>query len=142
VTERRGHSREETVEHFLVALDARLRAEIARTPAALPARALLDAGGKRLRARLLWWSASATAPSPLHPENERLLRAAAAIELAHLGSLIHDDIVDGGETRRGISTLHHQYGVRIATDTGSATSSLARCANAVPVWVAMRTPGG
>jgi heptaprenyl diphosphate synthase len=125
VTERRAHGREETLERFLGALEARMRAEIARTPAALPARTLLDAGGKRLRARLLWWSASATAPSPLFPEHEPLVRAATAIELAHLGSLIHDDIVDGGETRRGIATLHHQYGVRSATDAGAVLAHLA-----------------
>lgn len=112
-------------EYFLTALDARMRAEIARTPAALPARTLLDAGGKRLRARLLWWSANATASAPLHPEHEPLVRAAAAIEFAHLGSLIHDDIVDGGDTRRGIATVHHQCGVRVATEAGVALAHLA-----------------
>jgi geranylgeranyl pyrophosphate synthase len=121
----RPHAGGAALEHFLAALDTRMRAEIARTPAALPARMLLDAGGKRLRAQLLWWSANATAPAALDPENERLVRAATAIEFAHLGSLIHDDIVDGGETRRGIATLHHQYGVRIATDAGTALAHLA-----------------
>ncbi len=112
------------VDVFLVALEARLRAELARTPVALPARDLLEAGGKRLRARLLWWSACATAAIPPEPTLEPLVRAAAAIELAHLGSLVHDDIVDGGTSRRGVPTVHQTHGIRAATDAGAALAHL------------------
>ncbi|MBX9719830.1 MAG: polyprenyl synthetase family protein, partial [Candidatus Obscuribacterales bacterium] len=104
---------------FLAALNSRLFFEVDRTPVAAPARRLLEAGGKRLRARLLWWSARATAPASFDPTHERLVRAAAAVELAHLGSLVHDDIVDGGDARRGVPTLHRTHGVRVATDAGA-----------------------
>jgi geranylgeranyl pyrophosphate synthase len=113
------------IESFLAAVETQMRAEIARTSVAAPARRLLDAGGKRLRARLLWWSANAATRDPLHPHDPSLIRAATAIEFAHLGSLIHDDIVDGGDTRRGVSTLHRELGIGVATDAGAALAHLA-----------------
>jgi heptaprenyl diphosphate synthase len=115
----------DALDAFLAALNTRLFFEVDRTPVAAPARRLLEAGGKRLRARLLWWSARATAPLAFEPTHERLVRAAAAVELAHLGSLVHDDIVDGGDARRGVPTLHRTHGVRVATDTGAALAHLA-----------------
>jgi heptaprenyl diphosphate synthase len=114
----------DALDAFLAALNARLSFEVDRTPVAAPARRLLEAGGKRLRARLLWWSARATAAA-FDPTHERLVRAAAAVELAHLGSLVHDDIVDGGDARRGVPTLHRTHGVRVATDAGAALAHLA-----------------
>lgn len=111
-------------DRFVALVETEVRALIARTPAAMPALRLLDAGGKRLRARLVWWSAVATS-GPRDADDARLVRAAAAIELAHLGSLIHDDIVDGAETRRGVATLHCTSGVEIATDAGASIAHLA-----------------
>lgn len=113
------------VDRFLVAVELRMREEIARTPTAEPARALLDAGGKRLRVRLLWWSAQATAPSPAEPDDEALVRAATAIEFAHLGSLIHDDIADSSDTRRGVPTVHRREGIASAVDAGATLAHLA-----------------
>lgn len=114
-----------TVRIFIAAVEAEMHAAIARTPIAAPAIDLLDAGGKRLRARLLWWAANAAAPAPVDPEHDMLIRAAAAIELAHLGSLVHDDIVDCADTRRGVATVHRRHGVRVATDAGAALAHLA-----------------
>ncbi len=113
------------VDSFVGAVEAEMRAAIARTPVAAPALRLLAAGGKRLRARLLWWAANASAARPLPPDDPALVRAATAIEFAHLGSLIHDDIVDGGDTRRGVATLHRERGLRVATDAGTALAHLA-----------------
>jgi heptaprenyl diphosphate synthase len=110
---------------FLVTVERRLHREIDATPVAEPARTLLDAGGKRLRARLLWWSGCAATAGVPHADGEHLVRAAAAIELAHLGSLVHDDVVDGGEHRRGAPTVHRRHGVRAATDAGAALAHLA-----------------
>lgn len=45
-------------------------------------------------------------------EEERLSKICAAIELLHLATLIHDDILDETEMRRGKETLHNQYGVK------------------------------
>ena len=110
---------------FLTALGVRMRTELERSPAAAAARPLLDAGGKRLRAQLVWLSARATSPTALAPDDDAVIRAAAAVELAHLSSLIHDDIVDGAETRRGAPTLHCSRGVRVAVDAGSALAHVA-----------------
>jgi heptaprenyl diphosphate synthase len=102
-----------------------MRDQIARTPVAAPAEALLDAGGKRLRARLLWWAANAAAPARLAPDDTALVRAASAIEFAHLGSLVHDDIVDRADTRRGVPTVHRMHGIAVATEAGAALAHLA-----------------
>ncbi len=56
----------------------------------------LDAGGKRLRPALTLLAGRA-----LGCRNERLVRLAAAPELVHLASLIHDDVVDEADIRRG-----------------------------------------
>jgi geranylgeranyl diphosphate synthase type I len=56
------------------------------------------------------------------------LPAAAAIELLHNFSLIHDDIEDGDELRRGRPTLWKQWGVAQAINTGDAMFALAHIA--------------
>jgi heptaprenyl diphosphate synthase len=113
------------VEHFLAAVKMRCAAEMGSTPVARPAQTLLRAGGKQLRARLLWWSAQATANRDVRPDDATLVQAAAAIELAHLGSLLHDDIVDAAENRRGAPALHREHGARIAADAGASLAHLA-----------------
>lgn len=50
--------------------------------------------------------------------SDRVIRIAAAIELLHIASLIHDDIVDESESRRGGTSLHVQYGSRQAVLMG------------------------
>lgn len=44
--------------------------------------------------------------------------AATAIELVHLGSLYHDDVIDGAETRRSVPSANHRFGNTIAILTG------------------------
>src|SRR5215211_1468369 len=61
-----------------------------------PAFEALTSGGKRLRPLLLVLSARMG-----EPEREDLLGAATVIEVLHTASLIHDDIVDRAESRRG-----------------------------------------
>src|ERR687898_1278369 len=51
-------------------------------------------------------------------EVEGLLQAAAAIEVLHTATLIHDDIVDRAESRRGVPTTVAEYGREIAAATG------------------------
>jgi len=63
--------------------------------------ALVRAGGKRLRPLLLLLAAK-----PFRYELERLVPAAAGIELLHTASLIHDDSIDGAAVRRGQPTLN------------------------------------
>jgi geranylgeranyl pyrophosphate synthase len=52
------------------------------------------------------------------PDREDLLQAAAAIEVLHTATLIHDDIVDGAMSRRGAPTTVADYGREIAAATG------------------------
>jgi geranylgeranyl diphosphate synthase type II len=55
----------------------------------------------------------------------RALNTAVAVELFHNAFLIHDDIQDASESRRGDPTLHSVYGEAIALNVGNATNLLA-----------------
>ncbi len=52
------------------------------------------------------------------PDRERIFRVAAAIEMLHMATLVHDDIIDGAATRRGAPTLHSTRGPRVAVLAG------------------------
>ena len=78
-----------------------------------PATEALTSGGKRLRPLLLILSARMGEPGEVD-----LLRASTAIEVLHTATLIHDDIVDRAETRRGAPTTVAKYGREIAVATG------------------------
>ncbi len=56
---------------------------------------------------------------------EGVLRSAAALELYHNAFLIHDDVEDGSETRRGHDTLHAVHGMPVAINVGDAMLALA-----------------
>ncbi|MDY6806543.1 MAG: polyprenyl synthetase family protein, partial [Cyanobacteriota bacterium] len=56
---------------------------------------------------------------------DKTLATAAALELYHNAFLIHDDIEDGSESRRGKETLHHAIGIPRAINVGDATNVLA-----------------
>jgi geranylgeranyl diphosphate synthase type II len=53
------------------------------------------------------------------------LNSAVAIELFHNAFLVHDDIQDGSDKRRGAPTLHTEHGIPIALNVGNATNLLA-----------------
>src|SRR5215210_187480 len=78
-----------------------------------PALEALTVGGKRLRPILLALSAHLGEPEP-----GALLRASTAIEVLHTATLIHDDVVDKAENRRGRPTTVATYGREIALTTG------------------------
>lgn len=96
-------------------VEGRLEAVGRRAPGPLVAPALeaLTSGGKRLRPLLLVLCAGMGVP-----EREDLLKAATAIEVLHTATLIHDDIVDGAESRRGVPTAVAGYGREVAVATG------------------------
>ncbi len=77
------------------------------------ARELITGGGKRLRPALV--IASAMTGSY---DRERALPLAAAIETMHAATLVHDDVIDGAETRRDRPALHTLSGNHIAVYTG------------------------
>jgi geranylgeranyl diphosphate synthase type I len=64
-------------------------------------------GGKRFRAAFCYWGYRALAPAP---DDERpLLRACAALELLHASALVHDDLMDASDTRRGRPATHRGF---------------------------------
>jgi geranylgeranyl diphosphate synthase type I len=67
-------------------------------------------GGKRLRPAFCYWGWRG-AGGPDCPE---IFHAAAALELLHAGALIHDDLMDASDTRRGKPSLHRQFQARHA----------------------------
>ncbi|GFO97366.1 dimethylallyltransferase [groundwater metagenome] len=83
-------------------------------------RHLLDAGGKRLRPSALLLAAEAAGGKP-----ENVMPAAVAIELVHNFTLIHDDIMDEADLRRGLTTVHKKWGVPRAIIAGDALYSKA-----------------
>lgn len=82
-----------------------------------PAAATLSAGGKRVRPLLVFCSA----PSDALADGERreaLMAAAAAVELVHMATLVHDDLLDGATLRRGRPTVAASLGAARAIGTG------------------------
>jgi len=80
----------------------------------------VEAQGKRIRPLLLLLSTAGCGESWL-----RALPAAAAVELIHNFSLVHDDIQDGSEKRRGRSTVWAVWGIPNAINVGDALFVLA-----------------
>ena len=81
---------------------------------------LTRAGGKMLRPALTLITAEAVGGA-----RESSLNAAAAIELIHTFSLIHDDIMDQDDTRRGIPSVHKVWGDDVAILAGDTLFSKA-----------------
>ncbi|GAA5532205.1 polyprenyl synthetase family protein [Deinococcus aluminii] len=77
-------------------------------------------GGKGIRSELLLASARAHGLQPGTPAWERALWLAAALELFQNWVLIHDDIEDDSEERRGRPALHRLHGVPLAINVGDA----------------------
>jgi geranylgeranyl diphosphate synthase type I len=64
------------------------------------------AGGKRLRPAFVYWGYRGAGGAAAGPQAEACVRAACAVELLHVCALIHDDIMDGSEVRRGRPAMH------------------------------------
>jgi geranylgeranyl pyrophosphate synthase len=98
----------------------------------------IAAGGKRLRPLLVFLAAGAPPP-----ESDRLLSAAVAVELVHSATLVHDDVIDGSDLRRGRPTVAAAAGRLTATATGDllfsrAFAELARTGSRASVRVLAR----
>ena len=76
--------------------------------------------GKGLRPALCIATARA-----LGGRTEDAYPAAAGIEMLHNAFLVHDDVEDGSDSRRGVATMHRRVGVPIAVNTGDAMNALA-----------------
>ena len=64
------------------------------------------AGGKRLRPAFVYWGYRGAGGAADGPEAEATVKAACSVELLHVCALIHDDIMDGSEVRRGRPAMH------------------------------------
>ncbi len=78
-----------------------------------PAADTLAAGGKRLRPLLVFCAA----PDPA-ARRDALVSAASAVELVHMATLVHDDIIDGASLRRGRPTIADAQGPAVAAQVG------------------------
>ncbi len=85
-----------------------------------PGSYILNSGGKRLRPLLVLLSAKAIGGKFRNAYN-----AAAAVEMLHNFTLVHDDIMDNAEKRRGRLTLHKKYNHNTAILTGDSLLSIA-----------------
>jgi geranylgeranyl pyrophosphate synthase len=98
----------------------------AGAPLAAHATATVVAGGKRLRPLLVLLAAEAAGGVESGSERERsLIRAAAAVELVHSATLVHDDLIDGARLRRGHPTVAAVAGPDAAVATGDLLFSCA-----------------
>jgi geranylgeranyl diphosphate synthase, type I len=103
-------------------VDAVLAAEVARWAAVdrgleAPLTALRDlvlAGGKRLRPAFCY---CAFIGAGGQPDDPRVVDVGAALELLHTFALIHDDVMDGSGTRRGLDAVHQRF-IRAHDDGG------------------------
>ncbi len=80
-----------------------------------PIRYALQSGGKRLRPVLLLWACEAVGG-----DITKALDAAAAIEIVHNFTLVHDDIMDRDELRRGRETVYKHWNENVAILAGDA----------------------
>lgn len=81
---------------------------------------LIEGGGKRMRATLPWLIAKAVGET-----HSGLLDIGAAIETVHNFTLVHDDIMDDDELRRGRNAVHVEYGMPTAINAGDAMLAIA-----------------
>ena len=112
-----------TVEFDASEFEHRLRhSALADSPVALHAAMLhvLESGGKRLRPMLVY-RFGALCDGGARPIGELAL----GVEMLHTATLVHDDIIDAADSRRGRASLHQEHGVEIAILVGDLY--VARC---------------
>ena len=80
-------------------------------------RHFLSHPGKRIRPALLYLSAGASNPS-YQSQPQVLVKAGTAFELVHSSSLVHDDIIDVADLRRGAQTVNCKFGNTVAVLAG------------------------
>lgn len=100
------------LEAYLDELEERLEAAVGSHPGIVSAvgEDALAAGGKRLRPMLVYLSSPEGEPPPL--------AAGAAVELIHMATLVHDDVIDGAQFRRGRAAAWTAYGADAARAAG------------------------
>lgn len=112
-----------TFDEAFIKTEDKIRHQLKNTPAVIRQLTghLSRAAGKYIRARSVLSCAILT--SGLIPEDAVL--TAAAVELLHLATLVHDDVIDNAEKRRGITALHKKFGEKSAVLCGDYLFCLA-----------------
>ncbi|RRD47560.1 polyprenyl synthetase family protein [Tessaracoccus sp. OH4464_COT-324] len=64
-------------------------------------------GGKRLRPAFCYWAHEAVGGEP--SEREAVLQVAASLDVLHISALVHDDLIDAADTRRGLPAAHKRF---------------------------------
>jgi geranylgeranyl diphosphate synthase type I len=82
---------------------------------------IINAGGKRLRPAFCYWGYRAAAGT----DDESISRCAASLELLHTFAVVHDDIMDASEQRRGEPAVHVKQGQSVAILVGDLALVLA-----------------
>jgi len=77
---------------------------------------LIGAGGKRIRPALALCAGYAAGADG--PVTDDVVTGAVAVELVHLGSLYHDDVIDEASTRRGVESVNHRWSNIVAILAG------------------------
>jgi geranylgeranyl pyrophosphate synthase len=97
---------------YLDELEERLEATVRTHPGLVSAvsRDALNAGGKRLRPLLVFFATP--------PDEPPSVAAGVAVELVHMATLVHDDLIDGAEFRRGRASAWSAHGPAAARATG------------------------
>ncbi|MGH3714249.1 MAG: polyprenyl synthetase family protein [Micromonosporaceae bacterium] len=96
----------------LTAIDASL------DPVADALESFILGGGKRLRPAFAYWAYRACGG----PDQAELIGAIASLELLHAGALIHDDVMDASDTRRGEPAVHRRFADQHAAEDWSGLS--------------------
>lgn len=106
----------------LTEVEVRLERAVAQTNhlADVASRHLLSAGGKRVRPLLTLLAAETGGGI-----NDRVIDAAVVVELTHLATLYHDDVMDDAPKRRGVDTAQNIWGNSVAILTGDLIFSRA-----------------
>jgi len=100
------------LDDYLAVVETELGRAVARQPGLVAEIGVgaLAAGGKRLRPALAFLSAS--------PADDPPVAAGVAVELVHMATLVHDDLIDGAATRRGRAAAWSEHGEGVATAAG------------------------
>lgn len=107
--------RKDILQHDLTRFETELRKQLASSVAFIEAigEDLARAGGKRLRPHLSFLAGRVLGTDP-----ELSLRVALTVELLHSASLLHDDLIDDADTRRGAEAAFRRYGNVVSVMSG------------------------
>ena len=100
------------LDDYLTGVEVALARSVERYPGLVAeiGASALAAGGKRLRPALAFLSSS--------PNDAPPVAAGVAVELVHMATLVHDDLIDGAEVRRGQASAWREHGDRAARAAG------------------------